>query len=108
MIDSSEKLFINIKWRVYYVKYRNAKDILPPELLELLQRHVTGGLLYIPQKEGEKLRWGQLSGTRREVRERNAAIKNEYKNGASLYELANAYCLSESSIKKIIYDKRTG
>jgi Mor family transcriptional regulator len=90
------------------MRYKNARDILPPELLEALQRHITGELLYIPQREGEKLRWGQLSGTRREVKERNDAIRREFRGGASLLELAKAHCLSEASIKKIVYSKQTG
>ena len=32
------------------MKYKNAKDILPPELIEMLQDYYEGGYLYIPQR----------------------------------------------------------
>jgi hypothetical protein len=108
MRDTVQQFFNDIKRRIFSMKYKNAKDVLPPELLADLQRHITGELLYIPQREGEKLRWGQLSGTRLEIKERNDAIRDAYKSGAPLLQLAKEHCLSEASIKKIVYTKQMG
>ena len=33
------------------MKYRNAKDVLPNDLIKLLQKYFQGGYLYIPKKE---------------------------------------------------------
>ena len=34
------------------MKYRNAKDILPAELVDAIQQHVQGEYIYIPTKQG--------------------------------------------------------
>ncbi len=33
------------------MKYENANNILPPELIRQIQKYAAGKLLYIPQKE---------------------------------------------------------
>ena len=87
------------------MKYTNAKDVLPPELLAQIQEYLCGELIYIPRKEEKKACWGQLSGVREQVMRRNSEIQIKYRGGASVYELTDSYCLSESSIRKIIYGK---
>ena len=49
--------------------------------------------------------WGELSGYRKELAKRNAAIIMEYDNGISVEELAERYFLSVSAIRKIIYQR---
>ena len=44
------------------MKYINAKDILPEELVRELQRYAEGGYLYIPVEEAHQKRWGEVSG----------------------------------------------
>ena len=87
------------------MKYINAKDVLPAEVLSEVQKYTSGNLLYIPMLEEEKAAWGQLSGSKNQVIIRNKKIAEEYKNGINVNELMNMYCLSEASIKKIIYSK---
>ncbi|MCL2571209.1 MAG: CD3324 family protein [Defluviitaleaceae bacterium] len=85
------------------MKYVNAKDVLPPDVLKEVQKYTTGALIYIPKND--KIAWGQLSGARAEVHKRNSEISAAYKGGASIYELMDEYCLSEASIRKIVYSK---
>jgi len=87
------------------MKYVNAKDVLPPELLREVQKHSGGALIYVPKKEADRIGWGQLNGAKAHVAGRNASILTAYRNGTSVVQLMNQYCLSEASIRKIIYSK---
>lgn len=84
------------------MKYENANNILPPDLLNQIQKYAAGKLLYIPQKE-EPMAWGSLSGARQKLLKRNQRIYNEYKNGKGVGELSEEYFLSVDSIRKIVY-----
>lgn len=86
------------------MKYKNGKDVLPDYLLQEIQKYTSGELLYIPKKEDEKAPWGHLSGIRREFNLRNMRIMESYHSGVSLDELMIEFCLSEASIRKIIYN----
>lgn len=83
------------------MKYKNAKDVLPPELLESVQQYTDGELLYIPKK-AERSAWGEKNGARKEIQKRNKKIACEYKHGKSIDELSDRYCLSSETLKKII------
>jgi len=85
------------------LKYVNAKDVLPPDVLSEVQKYTCGALIYIPKTD--KIGWGQLNGARAEVFLRNQNIMADYQSGTSIYELMNQYCLSEASIRKIVYSK---
>ena len=87
------------------MKYLNAKDVLPPEVLALVQKYSGGALIYVPKKDEEKIGWGQKNGARAQVHVRNADIINAHKNGTSICELMLEHCLSEASIRKILYRK---
>jgi len=87
------------------LKYVNARDVLPPSLLHEVQKYLCGELLYIPKKDTQKAGWGQLSGARLSLSLRNRNIIDAYRNGATVYELTDMYCLSEASIRKIIYSQ---
>jgi len=68
-----------------------------------VQKYTCGALIYVPKKD--KIGWGQSNGARAQVFIRNRSIIKAYQNGASVYDLMNQYCLSEASIRKIIYSK---
>ena len=68
------------------MKYENANNVLPPELIRQIQKYAAGKLLYIPQKE-EPVAWGSLSGARQKLQKRNQRIYDEYKNGKGVGEL---------------------
>lgn len=83
------------------MKHINAADVLPKKLLNEILNYVDGELLYIPVS-GEKQKWGGKSGSREYYKKRNSEIINQYKNGASITEIAKNYCLSYDSIRKIV------
>jgi len=80
--------------------YRNAKDLLPPELYARVHALVGEGLIYFPAREHRP--WGELTGTRASLRARNAVIRKEYMDGASIYELSRRYHLAPSTIRGIV------
>ncbi|WP_373599316.1 CD3324 family protein [Paraclostridium bifermentans] len=84
------------------MKYKNAKNILPQELLEQVQKYIQGDAIYIPRSKDEKIPWGQKNGARKAIYTRNKDIFNLYKQGYSIEEIVSIYNLSESSIRKII------
>ena len=40
------------------MSYIKAEDILPEEVIELIQQYVDGESIYIPRKAGNRLSWG--------------------------------------------------
>ena len=94
-----------IHGRYYSLKYVNAKDVLPPDILAEVQKYTGGALIYIPKSDSDKIGWGQQNGARAQVFMRNRNITEAYRKGATIYDLMDDYCLSESSIRKIIYAK---
>lgn len=89
------------------MKYENAKDLLPPELLAQVQKYAAGKLLYVPIAEEAKA-WGTATGYRQKLLKRNQTIYNEFVGGKTVSELADEYFLSLDSIKKIVYGKKEG
>lgn len=87
------------------MKYRNAKTILPEDLLEQLQQYAEGEVLYIPKRPQNHKEWGEVRGTRRRTSERNRAIKAAYAAGTGVPALAERYCLTEETVRKILYRK---
>lgn len=87
------------------MKYINAKNVLPPELLKEIQEYTEGSLIYIPNKEGNKACWGSVSGSSEQLKCRNIEILDRYENGISIDKIADEFCLSYESIKKIIYKR---
>ena len=83
------------------MKYQNAKDFLSEDLLKDLQQQAGGRLLYVPTV-GEKKNWGEVSGERTKLRERNRQICREYAGGYNVSELADKWFLSVASIRKIL------
>ena len=84
------------------MKYINAAEILPEQLLKELQKYVDGDVLYIP-KASTKKEWGTSSGSRTFYEERNKEIQRLYRKGHSIDALVKQYGLAYSTIKKIIY-----
>lgn len=87
------------------MKYQNANNVLPDHLLQELQQYVQGEYLYIPTRQSCYKKWGEKSGIRKILADRNKGIINKYKQGFTMTNLAQEYCLSIHSIKQIIYKK---
>lgn len=83
------------------MKYINAEQILPKELIETIQSYIDGQYLYIPVF-GDKKGWGENSGSKNQLEKRNSMIKKKAYQGYTIQALAREYYLSESSIRKII------
>ena len=83
------------------MKYINAADILPEELVEEISKYVNGELLYIPSIQGKKA-WGEMSGSKVFYRDRNRKIKELFEEGISIKTLAEDFGLSYETIRKIV------
>ena len=88
------------------MKYKKAQNILPKHIIELLQEYVDGEYLYIPTKNNTKKSWGEVSGLKKELNERNEEIFNKYQDGMEIKELISQYYLTESSIRRIIRQQK--
>lgn len=86
--------------------YIRAEDVLPSEILALVQEFVEGQMLYVPKKNSQRSRWGSMSGAKRSLECRNSQIYEEYKAGSDIQLLADRYFLSVKSIQKIIRDTK--
>ncbi|UQZ36157.1 hypothetical protein C2I18_23105 [Paenibacillus sp. PK3_47] len=88
------------------MKYINASKVLPELLIKEIQKYVQGETLYIPKEESEYKDWGSLSGGRKLLDQRNAAIRQAFDNNRSIEQLAGEYFLSAETIKKIVYSHK--
>ena len=85
------------------MKYRNASEIFPDELLREIQKYSSGEMIYVPEKEKKK-EWGAVSGARVFYEQRNQEIRFQFRNRKkSMEDLALEYGLSVETIRKILY-----
>ena len=85
------------------MEYIKATGLLPENLIIELQKYVQGKYLYIPKQERKQ--WGEESGSRSAILERNREIRGKRELGESFESLSEQYFLSVDSIKKIVYSK---
>ena len=88
------------------MSYANAKTIFPNDILEMIQNYVEGEYIYIPKKEENKIPWGALSQSKKELLNRNSKIYEDYLTGISTQQLSETYYLSLKSIQRIILEKK--
>ena len=86
--------------------YIRAEEILPVEIIELIQRYVDGTNIYIPRKQEHRQEWGTKTAYKCELQTRNELIYKSYLAGMTAGELAKAYYLSEKSIQRIIRQQK--
>lgn len=84
------------------MSYKKASDILPQNLLSIIQDYVDGEYIYIPRKECNRKLWGDNTQNREELYARNLIIYKKYKSGISVKRLSEMYYLSPKWIQKII------
>ena len=84
------------------MRYQNAREILPAEIIETIQDYIDGGCIYIPRKEENRKRWGETTDSRAERIRRDAQIRARYAKGERIAPLAQAFYLSEKSIQRIV------
>jgi len=85
------------------MKYRNAAERLPPQLLQELQKHAPGEMLYVPKTQRKA--WGEGTGARSLYAKRNAEIRGQFRSGQDISTLCDAHFLSDETVRKIIYTK---
>ena len=83
------------------MNYENAADILPEDLLKRVQKFAAGKLIYVPENI-DKRSWGESSGYKQYLEERNQEIKEKFISGSTIENLADEYNLSVESSKKIV------
>lgn len=86
------------------MSYVKADDVLPKVLVEEIQKYVDGQLVYIPRKKENLLSWGEKSGTKEKLAERNQTIVNHYYSGETISALSKMYYLSEKRVQGIIHE----
>ena len=87
------------------MKDSNIEAILPKELLNELQRYVQGKSVYIPKSKDSRKKWGDATNSKAATSTRNGKIRSDFRGGSTIDELCGQYCLSQESIKKIVYSK---
>lgn len=88
------------------MKYTNANNVLPEELVALIQEYVQGEYLYIPMRE--KSFTESPTEYKTELEKRDAHIYRRHLEGVDNKRLARIYNLSESSIRRIVIKQRKG
>ena len=88
------------------MSYAKARDIFPDEILEMIQKYVEGEYVYIPKKDENKIAWGELTQSKKELLNRNARIYEDYLTGMSTQSLSESYYLSLKTIQRIILQKK--
>lgn len=83
------------------MKYINAMNVLPNELLVEIRKYIPEGFLYIPGIDKRK-EWGSISGQKYELAIRNRLIYKDFQNGKTVIEISKKHYLSESSIYRIL------
>lgn len=81
--------------------YLKAEEVLPIELIELIQQYTDGTNIYIPRRE-KRCGWGEKNQTKMRLCERNDSIYKAYLSGDKIKDLSERFCLSEKSIWRII------
>lgn len=84
------------------MRYIKAEDVLPEEVIALVQQYVDGVSLYIPRKTENRRPWGSGTDYRRELADRNREIRGAHDRGEPVSGLARRYHLSEKSIRRIL------
>ena len=84
------------------MSYIKAEDVLPEDVIRLIQQYVDGVSLYIPRKMENRRAWGCGTKYKTELAERNAAIRAAFDRGESVGALAEEFHLSPKSIRRIL------
>ncbi|GAA0124374.1 hypothetical protein KQI36_10175 [Clostridium senegalense] len=86
--------------------YIKAGDVLPSEIIKLIQEYIDGDCIYIPRKFENEKSWGEKNGTRKFLQTRDSEIYNMYLKGATINQLVDIYFLSDKSIRRIVHKEK--
>lgn len=87
--------------------YIRAEDILPEEILALVQQYIDGQSIYIPRRAECHKAWGAETRTRNDLMNRNRQIYEAYQSGVTAMELSTKFFLTVKSVQRIIRNYRT-
>ena len=82
------------------MKYINAGDVLPGQLLSMIQKYYQGGYLYIPKVSNRQVR--RQTDYKIELAKRNQHIYLQHLEGKTNGQLGTLYHLSDASIRRIL------
>lgn len=82
------------------MKYLNAGDVLPGQLLSMIQKYYQGGYLYIPKVSSRQVR--RQTDYKIELAKRNQHIYLQHLEGKTNGQLGTLYHLSDASIRRIL------
>ena len=88
------------------MKYIKASDVLPEEIIKIIQEYIDGEYLYVPRKDENHKSWGENSGIKKSLKIRNNEIFQKYLKGFTINELAREYFLSDKSIRRMINEEK--
>jgi Mor family transcriptional regulator len=88
------------------MSYKKAEQVLPKEMIELIQKYIDGEYIYIPRKENKRKSWGESTAIRSDLDHRNQMIYVKYLDGFQTHVLAKEFYLSEKSIQRIILQQK--
>jgi Mor family transcriptional regulator len=88
------------------LKYIKANNVLPEEIIKVIQEYVDGEFLYIPRKDENQKAWGEKSGIKNVLKNRNNEIFHKYSKGITIKKLAEMYYLSEQSVRRIVNEQK--
>ena len=88
------------------MSYIKADEVLPQNIIKIIQQYIDGENIYIPKKKGSHVSWGEKTGARTELIRRNSLIYQDYINGTAVAVLAERYYLSDKTIQRIIREMR--
>lgn len=84
------------------MSYIKAEEVLPQNVIAMIQQYIDGQNIYIPKKNNSRAEWGEKTGIKTELEIRNRSIYDDYLLGFNIESLADKYCLSDKSIQRII------
>ena len=87
------------------MEYKNAAQVLPPELIRQIREFFQGGYLYIPRDEALSAS-GHRTDYQTELDNRNRHIFHKHLQGWTTQQLAEHYSLSPSRIRRILQTQR--
>ncbi|MGV2644738.1 hypothetical protein GNF86_25795, partial [Clostridium perfringens] len=73
------------------MKYIKAQDVLPEEIVKIIQEYVDGEYLYVPRKNDNHKAWGEKSGIKSSLKVRNNEIYKKYIAVTTIYELTKEF-----------------
>lgn len=88
------------------MRYVNGNSVLPQELIKEIRKYVEGLYVYIPKSDEKSRKINTETNFRKEIKNRNRRIYDQFLSGKSIEEIAVQNYLSEKSIRRIVLIKK--